>query len=164
MEGCNQVFETVQELRKHMKENHIKYTCVECDKVFKNEQTLKLHNQEKHGNKEPTLCPYPECSFSTVKVEYFFYFLKVGSKYALFFLEQKSNLTQHIRHVHQKEPRSYRCQVCNMVFTKNSEYRKHRHQAHPEKYPQLPPPPKKEKRKRQPDIISKLTRDKTIKQ
>ena len=61
-ELCDKKFETVKELRKHMKSHSYKnaqYKCVEFDFLGTNEYTMEVHNGKDHSdNFECGLCEY----------------------------------------------------------------------------------------------------------
>lgn len=108
-EQCSFDFSTEQALKNHSKiHNDPEFECLVCRKKFFKKANL-LDHQEHH---ETLAYPCPHCTRS---------------------FRKEAKLKNHLKHVHFKEKRTYRCELCvSSTFTRRTTYRDHVLRQHKE--------------------------------
>uniref|UniRef100_A0A336N0Y8 CSON004154 protein n=1 Tax=Culicoides sonorensis TaxID=179676 RepID=A0A336N0Y8_CULSO len=90
---CNEDFESISLIKKHMKKCHKEHKCKLCDSILHGSISLKSHMESNHYQKSSIIkCIVCDKQFSS-----------------------KSVLTRHIRTVHEKV-RKYSCYICTQSF------------------------------------------------
>ena len=105
---CDKKFSCNSGLKAHIKSVHekISHKCLICDKTFPYKCTLKNHIESIHEGKKSC----PSCKYSCL---------------------EPRDLRQHIVSVHQVK-KSYKCLICESIFTTNGSLKKHIKSIHNE--------------------------------
>jgi uncharacterized Zn-finger protein len=94
--GCNEIFNTAEELQHHVDQHHVglkKFECKVCGRVV---LAIKLLNQ--HMLQHTLVCKVPDCSFSS---------------------ETRNELKSHIKSVH------FSCKLCGQYYKNSTDLQEH---------------------------------------
>ncbi|XP_021205185.2 uncharacterized protein LOC101741752 isoform X4 [Bombyx mori] len=138
---CTQVFKAHSEYLYHQKNHHTRYICVVCGKRYRGLESCVVHYNTEHGSDRTSIptkeycCANTECYFTTSKKSAYTKHVashkpkpECGICYKQF--ANNHTLTLHIRKVHDKKNRTFKCQLCGNEYKSRGGLKHHTSSTH----------------------------------